>query len=661
MPQSKKHPEFQIHPVTGLLDTRSTPDEVPPNGYRYTLNLRVPQMNRLGRMTGWRKAFDKTGYNNADLHDQLSGYTREQIVFGHSARTLAGFSKLFSATKTRIYALNDSTENWEVISDNRTAAVESAAHLENVVVFTNNQDAPGHYFIDQPLIDGQAVADIPDLKRLNVSKAGLVVEFNNVMFYLDLVRDGTRRTNELIWSDYKRPIALYPGGGSLAGRFSLDPGDNILGALPLGDSLFIYTSLKIWEVRAVGLPLVFSFTRRYNPGKPGLRCLAYKNTLVSNGDSHFYWAQDGIYKFDFYDTKPERVEWIHLGSADIFRDLNQDACNAHVGGFNQQRHEIWWSWARGGETVPSQTFVVNTQYPFCSFVDSGFTSFISHNHRKHKSLRDWLKEMCICTVADLAAYGGAFEKEGGFCLGETDPNCPTRPLNFTSGATKVDTDDPTIESEDYLAVPDATSLAALLASVTEESICEDELVEGKCGGTAAFVMVSAHDNTLKEDCECYYRETCVGFTGCGTYEKRGYRSLARSGALSLGKPGDDKELVRMAAEIHAEPSSVPAQFILRIGIASQAADPNSASGRCVILWSEEEPRDIDCLSDVDAARHIAENTRPSDQFEFGLYQVGRYLYYEFEIVNKKVTPEDTGGACSISRFTFNAALLTRPL
>lgn len=661
MPASSKYKEFQIHPVTGFLDTRSTADEVPPNGYRRMINMRVTQLNRLSRMAGWRKAFDKSTYNNADLHDQLSGYTREQLTFTHSARTLAGFSKLFASTKTRIYALNDATENWEVISDNRTADIESAAHLENVVVFTNNQDPPGHYFIDQPLIEGQGVADIPDLKRLNVTKVGLVIEFNNVMFYMDLVRDGIRRTNEIIWSDYKRPVSLYPSTGSLASRFTLDAGDNILGAMPLGDSLFIYTSLKIWEVRAVGLPQIFSFTRRYNPGKPGLRCLAYKHTLVSNGDSHFYWGTDGIYKYDFYDTKPDLVDWIHRASADIFSDLNQDACNAHVGGFNQSRNEIWWSWARGGETVPSATFVVNTQFPFCSFLDYGFTAFVTHNHRKHTSLRDWLKEQCICTVADLGAFGGAFTKEGGFCSGETDPNCPTRPLNFTSGTTKIDTDDPTIESEDYLAVPDATSLAALLENVTAESLCADEFGEGKCGGKAAFVMVSAEDNTLKEDADVFYREVCTNFTGCGNYQKRGYRSLGRSGAIALGHPSDDKEVVRFAAEIHPEPASVPAQIFLRIGVASQAVDPNSASGRCVILWEEQDPKLIDCLSDVDAARHIAENTRPSDELEFGLFQTGRYFYYEFEIRNDNVTPKDTGGACSISRLTFNAALVPRPL
>lgn len=662
MPESRKYPEFKIEPVTGFMDTRSTPDRIPPNGYRYLLNLRVSEFERLSRMAGWRKAFDKDGYNNADLHDQLSGYVREPITFGHSARSLAGFEKLFKATKSRIYALNDATENWEVISDDRTSGIDSAAHLENVVIFTNNLDAPCHHFIDQPLADGQGVAPIPDCERLNVSKVGLVIEFNNIMFYMDLVRDGVRRTNEILWSDYKRPLSLVPGTGSLAGKFSLGSGESILGALPLGDSLFIYTTVRIWEARAVGIDSgVFSFTKRYNPDKPGLRCLAYKNTLVSNGDSHFYWAVDGIYKYDFYDTAPVLLDWVHQANGDIFKDINKDACSAHVGGFNQQRREIWWSWARNGETIPSQTFVINTQFPFASFIDHGFSYFVTHKHRQHKSVRQWLKENCICTVADLDAFGGGFIKEGGLCSGETDPACPIRPQNFTSGTSKFDTDDPTIESEDYLLPPDATSLAGILGALTEESICAAEFLENKCGGSASFIMVSALDNTLKEDSNDYFREVCIGFTGCGTYEKRGYKSIARSGALSLGHPSDDKIITRVAVEIHPEPASVPAQFALRIGVASQAADPNSASGRCVILWENEEPKNIECLSDVDAARHIAENTRPNDEAEWGLYQTGRYFYYEFTILNENTTQKDTGGACSISRFSFNVGLATRPL
>lgn len=662
MPDSVIFKEFAIHPVTGFMDTRSTPDEVPSNGYRWLLNIRVTQLFRMARMAGWRKHLSKDNYNNADFHDQLAGYVRENYTFLHSARTLAGFSKLFAATKTRIYALNDATENVEVIADNLGQAIESAAHLENIVIFTNNFDPPVYHSIDQPLIDGQAVADIPDLQRLKVTKVGLVVEFSNVMFYMNVVRDGVRRTNEVLWSDYKRPISLYPGPGSLANRFPLDPGDDILGALPMGDSLLIYTTHKIWEVKAVGLPQVFSFTRRYSPGQPGLRCLAYKRTLISNGDSHYYWGQDGIYKYDFYDQQPVRVDWIHRASAFIYADLNTEQCGLHVGGFNLERKEIWWSWARAGETTPSMTFVINTEFPFSNFVDHGFAAFVTHKHLTHRSLRDWiLKELCICTLEELDQYGGGFVKEGGFCVPETEADCPVRPNNFWSGTSKFDTDDPTIESEDYLAPMDPGSLAGMLGALTDEEICGSEFTAGECSPLANFVMISALDNTLKEEADVFYREVTTGFTGCGTFEKRGYRSLGRSGAQALGRPSDDKLVRRFATELHPEPSSQPAQFILRIGVSTQAVDPNSASGRCVIQWEEQEPRLIECLSEVDVARHNAENTRPSPEMEWGIYQVGRYFFYEFEILNEDVTPKDTGGACSISRWTFNASMQGRPL
>lgn len=669
MPENPTFKEFAIHPVTGFLDTRSNPDEVAENGYRYVDSFRVTQKHKLSRQSGWRKFLSKESYNNADLHDQL-GYVRQQINSLYSAKSLAGFTKMLAGTQNRCYALNNATENYRIISDDLGGTPESGcserrfvyAQVGNVVVLTNNFDASRYHVIDQPLeSDGQAVAEIPDMERLKISKVALVVAWNNCVFYMNMVMDGERVTNRILWSDYKRPISLYPGSGSLAGRFDLDSGEDILGAQPLGDSLFVYTTHRIWEGRAVGGVQVFSFTKRYNPDQAGLRALAYKNTLVSNGESHFYWSTDGIYKYDFYDTAPVRVDWIHAASASIFDDINKSRCGVHVGGFNIARKEIWWSWAKSTENCPSSTFIVNTEFPFCSFVQEGFTAFATHVPTKPKSLREWLQENCICTIAELDQYGAGFIKEGGFCTTQSDVICASKPQNFTSGTSKVDPFDSDIVSEDYLAPPDTNSLAGILGSLTEEDICGSEYTAGECNAGAVFIMVSALDNTIKEETDVYYREVCTGYTGCGTYEKRGYRSILRSGPVSMRKPSDDKIVNRFAIEIHPEPASVPAQLLLRIGVSSQAADPNNASGRCVILWEDQDLKEIECLSDVDAQQHMAENTRPNDEMEWALYHTGRYFFYELTVLNNDVTPKDTGGAFAISRYSFNAALSPRPI
>lgn len=669
MPENATYKEFEIHPVTGFLDTRSNPDEVAENGYRYVESFRVTQKHKLARQSGWRKFLSKDAYNNADLHDQL-GYVKQPVNSLYSAKSLAGFTKMFGGTQNRCYALNNATDNWKVISDDLggdpipdcSERRFVFAQVGNVVVLTNNFDKPRYHLIDQPAEDdGQSVAIIRDMDRLNVSKVSVVVAWNNCVFYMNVVMDGERVTNRILWSDYKRPISIYPGTGSLAGRFDLDSGEDILGALPLGDSLFIYTTHRIWEARAVGGTQVFSFTKRYNPGKAGIRVLAYKNTLVSDGKAHYYWGIDGVYKYDFYDSEPQLVDWIHLASSVIFDDINRERCAVHVGGFNIARKEIWWSWAKSGELCPSSTFIVNTEFPFCSFLQEGFTAFATYVPTRPKSLREWILGLCICTLNELDQYGGGFVKEGGFCSVQNEVSCASRPINFTSATSKVDPSDADIISEDYLVPPDANSLAGILGGTTEEDICGAEYTAGECNAGATFVMVSALDNTIKEESEVYYREVCTGFVGCGTYEKRGYRSTLRSGPISMRKPSDDKNVNRFAIEIHPEPASVPAQLLLRIGSASQAADPNNASGRCVIIWEEQDLKLIECLSDVDAQRHMDENTRPNDEMEWPLFQTGRFFYYELTVLNEDVTPKDTGGAFAISRYSFNAAIAPRPV
>lgn len=671
MPQDSRFREFLIQPVTGLLDTRSNPDELQENGYRWVDSFRVTQKNKLCRSTGWRRFLSKDVYNNADLHDQLSGYDRQHFTFAFRAKTLAGFSKLYLGTQNRIYAFNNATENWKVIADQMGGPAESGcperrfsgADLNNIAVFTNNFDPCVYHSVDQPSIeDGeQAVSPIPDMDRLKISKVAIVYQWNNLMFYANVVMDGQRLTNRVLWSDYKRPLSLVPGSSSLAGRFDFDSGDDILGVLELGDSLFFYTSNGTWEARITGTTQVLTFNKRFRPSKyTGDRCLAFPNTLVSNGDSHFYWGRDGVYKYDFFEQVPQRVEWIHKASSIIFDDLSS-RCKVHVGGFNSSHKEIWWSWARQGDDCPSMTFVINTEYPFSYFIPKGFSVFVNHTPFPVKSLRTWILENCICTLGELDIYGGGFVKEGGFCIAETDIVCATRPANFISGIAYTDPIDAEIVSESYLNPPDSDALHALLGETTEEDLCGDEYTAGECNASNSFLMVLVDDQCLKEEADVYYRELCVGFTGCGAYTKLGYRSILRSGPVALKHPSDDKVVNRFAIEHHPTPASVPSKILLRIGVASQAVDPNSASGRCVIQWEDQDGKEIQCLSDVDAARHAQDNTRPNDEMEWPLYQTGRYFYYELTIVNEDVDPQDTGGAVCFSRYSFNAALASRPV
>lgn len=656
-------------PAKGILDTRSLPDEVRFDHYRWVEAVELTEKQRLCRATGHQKLLDAELYNNEDLHDRL-GYSRQHLLSGFQAESVAGFSKLIVATQNQVFSKSNSTGNWQTIWDSLGGDPEPGcsekkvmyAQVSDVVVMTNGYDKPVYHVIDQPPeTNGQLVDLIDDLETLNIVKVGVVVEWEGVVFYMNLVEDGVRQANRIIWSDLRRPLSIVPVTGSLANGQTLSPGEVILNAKPLDNVLIVYTNKGIWFGQKGSPENAFVFSKRYSPdvGSNNEDLLAYKFTLVSSGDSHYYFGRDGIYRFNLFDSGPVRVDWLHLSTAVVFDDINKLKCNVHVGGYEPQKKRIWWSWARENEIVPSMTIrvTVDSTRPFVDIVPKGYTCYFNYEPDDLMSLREWLMSQCICTIAELDAYGVSYadQKEGGLCYPENDPTCDARPQNFykSTNITVIIDDEESVEVEDYTGSPDATSLFSMLGGATVQDICGDEYTSNECNARSFFCMASADDLCLKQATQVYYEEKCVGFTGCGTYLLLGYISLVRSGALHFQKKHDNKILHYFGIDYLAGLAVVPSQLILRIGTSGQPVDPNSASGRCVILWEQQDPAKLECLSDVDAAQHQADNTRPDIPIEYGLYQVGNFLYYELKIVNADVSPPDTGGEVCFSSWAMS--------
>ena len=677
MPYSPGFKSVHIKPVTGVMDLRSEPDEVPVGGYRYVKNFHIDLNKRLRRIPGWTRAFHDRTNNNWDLHDQLSidpsdpnsvQYTRQSINMLYEATTPSKFSKLFAGTQNRIYALNNETGNWKVISDTLGGTAQTAcqtkrffgAQVGDTVLFTNGEDALVYHVIDQPAIetDTQSVAPVPDLVTLSVTKAKVILSWNNMILLMNIEQDGEGHPNRIMWSDYNRPIAFVPVTGSLAGYQDLDYEDSILAAKAIKNKVLIYTTCGIWELQVVGGESTFSVGCRWKSGDGGKRTLAYPNTLVSTGEEHYYFGYDAIYKYSLFDQEPVQVDWIHKGSSRIFDDIDKDRCALHSGGYQGDRSQIWWSWCKTGEQCPSESFVINVAYQFSSFVDAGFTAFVFHEPDFQESLRTFILKHCICDIAGFNQYAG-FVREGGYCYAEPTYTCDTEPTVFFSSSALVDGE---ITVEDYTGDPDADSLYSLLGSIRINDYCADELGADECNAERAFLMAASEDYCIKEAFDVYYREECINFArgGCGAYSLNGYQSRLLSGPMDLKMPDDDKIVNRFAIEAHTNPETVPAQIILKIGSASHAVDPMTASGNCVILWEDQDPKELECLSDVDAATHDSDGTRPNDELEWALYHIGRFLYFDIVVLNASVTPVDTGGIISLSRFTFDAVPSARP-
>lgn len=657
---------IDIVPVTGYMDTRSSPDQVPFGGYRYVLNWGVTQKNKLCRITGWQRLLDRVNYNNQDFHYQLFTFTgetvRKPLTFLFEAKSTRKTTKLLAGTENMIGALNVSTGNWKIIAKNRgsTGTRFRAAQMNDTTIISNDYDTLASWNFDGPLnqTTGEAVEPIPDLVAMGVTRAGVVIAWRGLMILANLTINGQVFSNRVMWSDFKKPLSYQSSANSLAGNADLDPGEAILAAKPLGNVLLLYTQSGIWEVNASG-EAVFIFSKRYDPEKSGEACLKYRFTLISAGDNHLFMGRDGIYRYNLYMAKPDLVDWIHRGDGLLFSDLNSTDCDVHVAGYNSFKKEAYFSWAKASESVPGTTFAFNTEFPFSGFIDHGFSAFVDYAVSEPvASLEDFLLQHCICTLAQFNA-ATEDEQEGGQCTVVETVVCNNQPTSFYTTETKALEDGIVTENWDKVS-PDANSMCGQLGNLTLEELCSTLFRSDECAAQNLFLAASSVDKCIKMLTDVLYRHECVAFTGCGTYVKRGYKSRQLSGPLAFKDFKDSKRFTRLELELEAETQAYPARVEVRIGIGATAVDP--LLDRCPIRWFNEDYRLINCQTELTEAQHASEGTIPDDSIFWGLFYEGRFLYFDFIISNPDIPlPElpDTGGAVCLSRISFDVEKIGR--
>ncbi len=649
--------KIPIRPITGYMDMRSMPEHVPVGGYRYVQNFSVEQKSKLCRTPGWTKLLDREDYNNFDLHDQLESLTgisgRRPITFMMQATSTTKARMLLAGTDRAIYTLSVGTGNWRILSDQLGKdGVTRWYGTQNgdVVILTNDYDPVQYWTFDAPPGEDseQSVAPVSDLLELGISRVGVVVTWNNVTFYMNVVKDGTALPNKIYWSGYEKPLSLLPSLESIAGSADVDPQENILAALPIGNVLLVYTTRSIWEISVAGASATgpaFSVARRYNPSGSEA-CLAFKNSLVSTGDEHLYMAAEGIYSFSLFSSKPTLVEWINRASSIIYDEVDRARCDWQIAIYIPTRREIWYSWVKEGTLYPQRTLTLNTQYPFSTVIDHGFSAFgFFAPNEPFTTFGQWLVDNCICDSAEFSEEFGELIKEGGPCSDPESVTCESQPDSLFTTAEKELEDG--IVMEDWDAEASEGSLCTILNGSLAE-LCIDETKRDECAAGALFVMASASDFCLKNLSDSYYREVCVGFTGCGTYALSGYKSILRSGPLGLKDDENEKLVTEFSAQGISVESSVPGQCAFRMGVSSMPLDPNDSA--CGIKWYVEDPQTLDCIAGA-SADHEDDQTRPDDRLSWPTYAQGHFIYYELTVENPDSNPVDTGAAVCLSSYT----------
>lgn len=651
---------IDIKPVTGYMDARSNPEDVPLGEYRFVQNIGVTQKSKLCRIPGWDKLLSQTDYNNQDLHDQLLSITglsaRYPINFIYEVTSARKSTMLLAGTEQALYALNNGTGNWKVVWDalGGGGARVKAATLGDVTILSNGKDAIRYWNFDQAVTEAgnQSVATVPDLTSIGVTKAGVVVTFKGTMFLMNVTQLGSVVSNRLVWSNFERPLEYIATADSTAGNFDIDTGETILGAEAISDSLLVYTNKGIWEVLpSGGGTTAFVVAKRYGAAKTGENCLFYPNTLISTGNEHLYFGSDGIYLYNKFLDKPQRVDWMHKASSVIFDTIDQTNCVAQIGSYNSDRKEALFSWAKAGETIPSKTMVFNTEFPFTYVLDHGFSAFVTYVPKQSvQTLQEWILEKCLCTAGEFDSVFGSQSQEGGFCAPQAAVSCPTPPQSFYTQQSLTVGDG--VTTEDYTkAEADSDSFCAQLAGITISELCEAEFTADECNAGKRFIAASSVDLCLKEFTQNMYRERCSNYAGCGTYLKEGYQSVLRTGPMSFNIYHDLKELHRLDLEINAPYAITPGHVILKVGVSAQALDPNDDI--CGIIWTFEDAKRVQCLSTVTPLQHRLQKTIPNEGFEWPLFYIGKFMYAELIFTNPYSSPHDTGVAFCMSRMSFD--------
>lgn len=593
---------ISIHPVVGLLDTRSRPADLKGGEFRWKQNWAVTTDGKMCRREGWGRPFadmlyDSNGqlltnpnhsgsgifYHNFDHHHQ--GATREPITMLFESTDSSGVRRLFDGTQSRLSLLNADTGYWTdfLTGKGATGSRWKAAELQDVVIFTNNVDDVQAYKIGP-----QTIATIPDLvSTLKVRKAKVVIQYSGFIFLMNLYQDdgstgAPYRKSRIRWSDLNLPLSYDPGApNSLAGYQDLDYGDEILAAGVLLGSLYVFTRRAIWKCSpAITTTTTFSFQKVYTEPENQTGCLTYPNTLISDGQNFYYLSKDAVYRYNPYLPAPERPDWLYKAAGVIYRKadtaLSGILCEAPVAIYHPATKEYWVSWPSGSNFNNNWTLVSQLEQQTADVVDSGFVTF--KNFRR-------TPEGVLCNEAQsffgVSAVDYAIKDIGGIFV---------REYLQLAGA------DPTVDLP--LNAPDA-------------------------------IFVS-----------------------------HGYYSDLR-GQIPAGFNDRPKRIRDALIDVDIAEESNPTVMRCKIGNSRNLQDTNDTDDRCAVNWRDLDTVIMSCPDGARISQMQAANQRADNPVHYPCFEEGYFLYFWYRVEAADGTAAIGGDLC-IQRLDFDVLALPKP-
>ena len=421
MPKSPGFTPIPQTPLSGPLDTRSRPADLSPGAFRYKLNLDINRTGSLCQGKGHsalsfgQRTDSDTAVNNWDYHRQ--GSARELATMLFESTSPDSVRRLFLGTQSRVSVLDNDTSEWTDIATglgDENSRFKMAA-LEDKVYFTNNVDEPRVHTL------GSATSSvIAGLQGEGVTKAKVVVEFNGVILWMNIVEDGDEQSSRIRWSDYRKGDEYAPSVDSVAGFQDLDYGDPILACAQMVNALYIFTERAIWRcVVAPASDTIFAFTRVYVEARNQSACLAYANTLVSTGRELYWWGRDSIWTYNPYIVAPECPDWLLRACGAQFSEtdpdrFNRSCCESPVVEYLPDAKEIWWSYPLPGSCINRRCLVINVEYKTGNLKDHGYGAFVNFRRTADSDQACNAAQVFIGSSGSdycLKSIGGVFYRE----------------------------------------------------------------------------------------------------------------------------------------------------------------------------------------------------------------------------------------------------------
>lgn len=569
--------------LTEWPDRRSPVDSLPFGRWRYTLNAWSPEPGKLGRRPGWRKyGHDMRVTDNSDLWSKLN---LDPIETLYTHESPSGTRRLFAGSKTALYC-QSADGRWRTLGAQKRGKRPSFASLNEIVVSSNDEDEVVYHVIDQQAgASGKAFQAIPQLSDIGLSKAGVVFQWKGVVWLLNVVMDGVRVGHRAVWSNVNDALGWVPSTDSIAGFQDLTPGTTNLGAVALGDSMFILSSGSIWRVTYVGGDTGFGFTEVHQ-SDDGSGCLRTRMAIAtytspSGVKEVYYSCADGLWKLDSYSAGPVRPEWIWR-SAPALSEIGDDNCGSVCMAVNAAYEELWVSYPETG-TSNTRTVVFNLGEQYADELDHGFAAMLDAQVDTRELVYEWMERAGGCSSAAIDSLWPLVNEQAR----------------------------PTVAASAGLPCSDENFFPS----------CPE------CRPRNLFLMVSTSDGCIKQfDPEVYGRQQRVN--GAYTFESYATRLLA--GCSNFGKVSANKRIQRVVLDYKAKPAADPQAIRLTVWRSGFPSDPMDDG--CYTKPTVLSAKTMECPS-VEPAPSKQAVRSPNSHFKWELLADARYLTLDLEIAS----------------------------